>query len=388
MPHTRSVSVGFFISVGSRYETKVENGVTHFIEHMLFKGTAKRPKARDIAVAIEGIGGVFNASTGRELTTYWTKVGQDHFSIALDVLADMLLNSKLEEEELEKERGVIIEEINMTLDRPSDWVHLLATDLIWPDHPLGRDQAGTKESVSAITRPMVQAYISRHYQPSNTVLAIAGNVEHDRAVEEATAQLGAWQRKPDSSYTPMNLEQEEARVRSRFDDDKYHLSLLNTILGQGMSSRLFLEVREKRGLAYSVYSYISPLLDTGLMGVYAGVDAEQIEQALQAILEELDKMRQEPVSDDELGKAREFTKGRLQLQMEDSFAVASWIGRQESLEDRVLSVDEVLQKVDAVTTADIQRVAQRLIRHDKLNLAVIGPFDEHQEERFGSLLTL
>jgi predicted Zn-dependent peptidase len=406
MPHTRSVSVGFFISVGSRYETKVENGVTHFIEHMLFKGTAKRPKARDIAVAIEGIGGVFNASTGRELTTYWTKVGQDHFSIALDVLADMLLNSKLEEEELEKERGVIIEEINMTLDRPSDRVHLLATDLIWPDHPLGRDQAGTKESVSAITRPMVQAYISRNYQPTNTVLAIAGNVEHDRAVEEATAQLGAWQRKPDSSYTPMNLEQEEARVRlergntqqahlalvlpgvSRFDDDKYNLSLLNTILGQGMSSRLFLEVREKRGLAYSVYSYISPLLDTGLMGVYAGVDAEQIEQALQAILEELDKMRQEPVSDDELGKAREFTKGRLQLQMEDSFAVASWIGRQESLEDRVLSVDEVLQKVDAVTTADIQRVAQRLIRQDKLNLAVIGPFDEHQEERFGSLLTL
>lgn len=406
MPHTRSVSVGFFIAVGSRYETKVENGVTHFIEHMLFKGTAKRPKARDIAVAIEGIGGMFNASTGRELTTYWTKVGQDHFSIALDVLADMLLNSKLEEEELQKERGVIIEEINMTLDHPSDWVHLLATELIWPDHPLGRDQAGTKESVSGITRPMVQAYISRHYQPANTVLAIAGNVDHDRVVEEATAQLSAWQRKPDNSCTPMNLAQEEARVRlergntqqahlalvlpgvCRFDDDKYNLSLLNTILGQGMSSRLFLEVREKRGLAYSVYSYISPLLDTGLMGVYAGVDAEQIEQALQAILEELDKMRQAPVSDDELEKAKEFIKGRLQLQMEDSFSVASWIGRQESLEDRVLSVDEVLQKVDAVTTADIQRVAQRLIRQDKLNLAVIGSFDERQEEHFGSLLTL
>ena len=406
MPHTRSVSVGFFIAVGSRYETKVENGVTHFIEHMLFKGTAKRPKARDIAVAIEGIGGMFNASTGRELTTYWTKVGQDHFSIALDVLADMLLNSKLEEEELQKERGVIIEEINMTLDHPSDWVHLLATELIWPDHPLGRDQAGTKESVSGITRPMVQAYISRHYQPANTVLAIAGNVDHDRVVEEATAQLSAWQRKPDNSCTPMNLAQEEARVRlergntqqahlalvlpgvCRFDDDKYNLSLLNTILGQGMSSRLFLEVREKRGLAYSVYSYISPLLDTGLMGVYAGVDAEQIEQALQAILEELDKMRQAPVSDDELEKAKEFIKGRLQLQMEDSFSVASWIGRQESLEDRVLSVDEVLQKVDAVTTADIQRVAQRLIRQEKLNLAVIGPLEERQEERFGSLLTL
>jgi predicted Zn-dependent peptidase len=406
MPHTRSVSVGFFIGAGSRYETKQENGITHFIEHMLFKGTTKRATAKDIAVAIEGVGGLFNASTGRELTTYWTKVGQDHFSIALDVLADMLLNSKLEAEELEKERGVIIEEINMTLDHPSDWVHLLATDLIWPDHPLGRDQAGTKESVTEITRPMVQSYIHEHYQPGNTVLAIAGNVEHHRAVEEATAQLGTWQRRPNNSYVPMNQEQEEARVRlehmttqqahlalvlpglSRFDDDKYHLSLLNTILGQGMSSRLFLEVREKRGLAYSVYSYVSPYLDAGLMGVYAGVDADHIEQALAAILEELDKVRQEPVSDDELGKAKEFTKGHLQLQMEDSIAVASWIGRQECLEERVLSVEEVLDEVDAVTTTDIQRVAQRLLKQEKLNLAVVGPYDKSREEHFGSLLTL
>jgi predicted Zn-dependent peptidase len=253
---------------------------------------------------------------------------------------------------------------------------------------------------------MIQAYLGRHYQPANTVLAIAGNIEHDRAVEEATAQLGAWQRKPDSTYVPMDLEQEEARVRlergntqqahlalllpgvCRFDDDKYDLTLLNTILGQGMSSRLFLEVREKRGLAYSVYSYFSPLLDTGLMGIYAGVDAQQTEEALQAILDELDKTRQEPVSDDELENAKEFTKGRLELQMEDSFSVASWIGRQESLEDRVLSVDEVLQKVDDVTAADIQRVAQRLITENKLNLAVIGPFDRRKEERFRSLLTL
>jgi len=406
MPHTRSVSIGFFIGAGSRYETEQENGITHFIEHMLFKGTTKRPTARDIAVAIEGVGGLFNASTGREVTTYWTKVGQDHFSVALDVLADMLLNSKLEAEELEMERGVITEEINMTLDHPADWVHLLATELIWPDHPLGRDQAGTKESVSGITRPMMQSYIQKHYQPSNTVLAIAGNVEHHRAVEEATAQLAAWQPRPNNSYVPMNLEQEEARVKlqhmttqqahlvlvfpglSRLDDDKYHLSLLNTILGQGMSSRLFLEVREKRGLAYSVYSYVSPYLDTGLMGVYAGVDADQIEQALAAILEELDRIRQEPVSDDELGKAKEFTKGHLQLQMEDSIAVASWIGRQECLEDRVLSVEEVLDEVDAVTAADIQRVAERLLRQEKLNLAVVGPYDESQEEHFESLLAL
>jgi len=406
MPHTHSVSVGFFIGVGSRYESAEENGITHFIEHMLFKGTNKRPEARDIAVAIEGIGGIFNASTGRELTTYWTKVGQDHFSVALDVLADMILNSKLEEQEIEKERGVIIEEINMTLDHPADWVHLLATELIWPDHPLGRDQAGTKESVSGITRPMVQEYLSRHYQPASTVLAVAGNIEHDRVVEEAAEQLKTWQQKPSHSYLPMNLEQEGARLRlehrstqqahlaltlpglSRFDDDKYNLSLLNTILGQGMSSRLFLEIREKRGLAYSVYSYVSPLQDTGLVGVYAGVDADQIERALRAILEELDKMKQEPVSGEELDKAKEFTKGRLQLQMEDSFSVASWAGRQEILEDRVLSVDEVLQNVDAVTTEDIQRVAQRLLRQEKLNLAVVGPYDASQAEHFQSMLTL
>ena len=406
MPHTCSVSVGFFIGVGSRYEAEQENGITHFIEHMLFKGTTKRPAARDIAVAIEGIGGIFNASTGRELTTYWAKVGQDHFSIALDVLSDMLLNSKLDEEELEKERGVIIEEINMTLDRPSDWVHQLAAGLIWPDHPLGRDQAGTKETVSGISRTMLQEYLLRHYQPGNAVLAIAGNVGHDHAVKETTAQLGDWLQKPSTAYLPMDQDQEAARIKlehrptqqahlslmlpgvSRFDDDKYRLSLLNTILGQGMSSRLFLEVREKRGLAYSVYSYVSPCQDTGLMGVYAGVDSDHMEQALQAILEELDKVRQQPVSEEELDNAKEFTKGRLQLQMEDSFSVASWIGRQSILEDRVLLVEEVLDEVDAVTMGDVQRVAQRLFREDRLNLAVIGPYDQKQEEHIRSLLTL
>jgi len=396
--------VGFFIGVGSRYESKGENGITHFIEHMLFKGTTKRPTAKDIALAIEGIGGVFNASTGRELTTYWAKVAQDHFPDAVDVLADMLLNSKLDEEELEKERGVIIEEINMTLDRPSDWVHQLATELVWPDHPLGRDQAGTKESVSGLTRAMMHGYLNNHYQPASTVLAVAGNIEHDDAVKEIAARLSAWGKKQRGSYLPLAEEQEAARVRmehkpsqqahlclvlpglSLFDDDKYNVSLLNTILGQGMSSRLFLEIREKRGLAYSVYSYVFLLQDAGLTGVYAGVDVEQIEEALKAILVELDKARQEPVSGQELDKAKEFTKGRLLLQMEDSFAVASWAGRQELLEERVLSVDEVLEAVDAVTAEDVQRVAQELFREEKLNLAVVGPYEEAQEEQFKSLL--
>lgn len=406
MPHTRSISVGFFIGVGSRYESEPENGITHFIEHMLFKGTIKRPTARDIALAIEGIGGVFNASTGRELTTYWAKVAQHHFPVAVDVLADMLLNSKLEERDLEKERGVIIEEINMTLDRPSDWVHHLATDLLWPDHPLGRDTAGTKESVSRLTRAMLHGYLGTHYQPANTVLAVAGNVEHDHAVAEIAAQLKGWEPKKRGVYVPMDRVQEAPRVKlehrptqqahlclvlpgvSRFDDDRYSASLLNTVLGAGMSSRLFLEVREDRGLAYSVYSYFSPLLDTGLMGVYAGVDARQIDGALEAIVAELDKVTQEPVSAEELTKAKEFTKGRLLLQMEDSFAVASWIGRQELLEDRVLSVDEVLQAIDAVTAEDVHRTAQELFKGQRLNLAVVGPYQDSQEDRFRALLNL
>ncbi len=406
MPHTRSVSVGFFIGVGSRYEATEENGITHFIEHMLFKGTKKRPSARDIAVAIEGIGGVFNASTGRELTTYWAKVAQAHFPVAIDVLADMLLNSKLDATDLEKERGVIIEEINMTLDNPSNWVHLLAAGLIWPDHPLGRDQAGSKESVAGMTRTMIQDYIHRHYQPSNAVLAVAGHIDHEQAAEEAAAQLMGWKQSPGASYLPMDQEQTAARVKvehkateqahlamvlpgiSHFDDDKYDLSLLNTILGQGMSSRLFLEVREKRGLAYSVYSYVYPMLDTGLMGVYAGVDAQQIEKAIAAILSELEKTKQEPVSEDELDKAKEFTKGRLLLQMEDSFSVASWIGRQEIMEDRVLTLDEVLARIDAVSTEDVQKVAQRLFAQEKLNLAVVGPYETAQEAQFKGLLTL
>lgn len=404
MPHTRSVSVGFFVGVGSRYESREENGITHFIEHMLFKGTTKRPTTKDIAIAIEGIGGVFNASTGRELTTYWAKVARDHFPVALDVLADMLLNSKLDEEELEKERGVIIEEINMTLDQPSDWVHHLATDLIWPDHPLGRDQAGTKESVSALTKSMMKDYLGRHYQPASAVLGVAGAVEHDDVVRQVAAQLSDWEEKGRGDYLPMKEVQEQPRVRvehkptqqahlslvlpgiSRSDDDKYNLSLLNTILGQGMSSRLFLEVREKRGLAYSVYSYASPLHDTGLVGVYAGVDAQQTEKAIEAILAELGKTSNEPVPEEELERAKEFTKGRLLLQMEDSFSVASWIGRQEILEDRVLSLDEVLEEIDAVTTEDVHGVAQRLFRQDKLNLAVVGPCEEAQQEQFESLL--
>jgi predicted Zn-dependent peptidase len=404
MPHTRSVSIGFFIGVGSRYESDEQSGVSHFIEHMLFKGTAKRPTAREIAVAIEGIGGIFNGGTGRESSLYWAKVARPHFAIALDVLADILCHSRFDPEEINRERLVIAEEISLNLDMPDSLVHLLINDLVWPNHPLGRDIAGTKESLNALDRKDLLAYLKRHYRPSNTVVSVAGDIEDEAVVGEVAASLGDWAAGETASYRPAEDEQAEPRLRihhketeqahlclvvpgiPRDHSDRFKLRLLNAVLGEGMSSRLFTEIREKRGLAYSVHSYFSALHDTGAVGVYAGVDPRRIEEAIRAILAEWDRLRQEGVPADELAKAKEFIKGRLLLQMEDSFSVAAWFGRQEVLSPEILTVDEVVEAIEAVNTTDIQQLAQGLFQGGKLNLAVVGPFEDG--EGFRELLEL
>ena len=404
MPHTRSVSIGFFIGVGSRYESNEQSGVSHFIEHMLFKGTEKRPTARDIAVAIEGVGGIFNAATGRESSLYWVKVAQPHLDVALDVLVDMLRSSNFDPEEIDRERRVIIEEINLTMDTPDSLVFLLINNLVWPNHPLGRDVAGTKESLNALEREGLLAYLNRYYQPSNTVASVAGHIEHEEVVGKIAALLGDWATGKAISYRPAENEQAEPRLRihhketeqahlclsvpgiPRNHPDRFKLRLLNTVLGEGMSSRLFTEIRERLGLAYSIYSYASALHDSGAVGVYVGVDPGRIGDAIKAVLAEWDRLRQESVPADELTKAKEFVKGRLLLQMEDSFSVAAWCGRQEALSPEVLTVDEVIEAIEAVTAADIQQVAQGLFLEERLNLAVVGPFED--EEGFGELLDL
>ncbi|MBI2845086.1 MAG: insulinase family protein [Chloroflexi bacterium] len=406
MPHTRSVSLAFFLAIGSRYEEATLGGISHFIEHMLFKGTEKRPTAKEVSEAIEGIGGVFNASTGREMTMYWAKVPQGHLELGLDVLGDMLLHSKFEEGELEKERRVIIEEINQTLDTPDDWVGLLITQLQWPDHPLGRDIAGTRETISAVSRENMLGYLGRHYHPRNLVVSVAGNMEQSRVQEQLAQAFGGWGTKEKVGFLPAqpnrsgprtkvgHKETEQAHLAlsleslPRLHPDRFVLRLLNALLGEGMSSRLFLEVREKRGLAYSVHSYIEQLADSGALGIYAGVDPERLEPALQAVLGELDRLRQEGVPGAEFEKTREFVKGRLMLQMEDSLSVASWHGRQEILDDQILSVDEVLARLDAVTAQDVQKLAQNLFQTPALNLAVVGPFPAQKEERLRGLLQL
>jgi predicted Zn-dependent peptidase len=407
MPQTHSVSLGIFIGTGSRYEEDAIAGASHFIEHMLFKGTRKWPTAKDLAVTIEGIGGIINAGTAREMTNYWVKVAQPHFPVAMDVLADMLRQPLFAEEEIEKERQVIIEEIKMTLDTPDELVQLVISELQWPNNPIGRDIAGTRESVGSLTRERILRYMDEHYGPGNTVLAIAGNVTLEGILGMVEDHFDDWRGGSRHSYLPFDSVQDGPRVNTvyrpteqanvcmsvpalaRNDPDRFVLRLLNAVLGEGMSSRLFQEIREKRGLAYNVESYIETLDETGVIGAYAGVDPGRVDQALQAILDEWSRIQQEPVLEDELNKAREFVKGRLLLRMEDTFAVAAWNGQQELLQNEVMTVEEVIAALDAVTPAQIQALAGKLFAQTKVNLGIVGPFGSEENsdrDRFRQLL--
>lgn len=404
MPHIQSVSLGFFLRVGSRYEEEAVSGASHFVEHMLFKGTQRHPTAREIAEAIEGKGGVFNASTGVETTLYWAKVAAPHLLEALDVLSGMLLHPTFDPEALERERAVITEEISYALDTPDSLAQILVTELQWPNHPLGRDIAGTRESVSALSRQSLLAYRADHYRPGSTILAMAGQIEHKQAVAWAESHLGQWEPGPTVLWKPAppdhrgpNLriefkETEQAQLSfsfsglARSDPDRFALRLLNVMMGEGMRSRLFQEVRERLGLAYSVGSYIGSLQDTGVIGVYAGVAAERAEEASREIVKQLDRLRQEPVPQSELDMTREFITGRFALSLEDSFAQAAWYARQVLLGPEVLDPEEMVTHFKAVQGADIQRIAQALFHTERLNLAVVGPFSENGE-RFRHAVT-
>jgi predicted Zn-dependent peptidase len=398
MPQTRSVSICIFIGVGSRYETEEQAGVSHFIEHLSFRGTPKRTTAREISEAIEGVGGIINAGTDKELTVYWCKVAQPHLTLALDVLADILRNSRLDPADIERERQVITEEINMSLDSPSQMVNMLIDELLWPRHPLGRDIAGTKESVAAITRETIVNYLGQKYLPANTVVSIAGAGEHKEMVGAAEKALGEWTRtKPNPTYSPykergfnpIRIEKKETEQAHLclalsglplLHPKRFSLDLLNVILGEGMSSRLFTEIRDRMGLAYSIHSYAEHFADTGSITVYAGVEPKNLQLAIKAILEQLARIK-EPVPQAELTKAKELSKGRLLLRMEDSRAVASWMGGQEILTRRILSVDQVIAIIDAITAEEIKELARELLVSNKLRLAVVGPAaDEPLEE--------
>jgi len=390
MPHTRSVSVCIYMGAGSRYESDAQAGVSHFIEHLCFRGTEKRASAKDISGAIEGVGGVLNGGTDKELTVYWCKVAQPHFHLALDVLADMVLHSRFDRKDIEKERQIIVEEISMSKDAPNQLVGMILDELLWPDHPLGRDVAGTNKSVADMTREQMRDYMASEYSPANTVIAIAGNIQQDEAVNEVQKILGKWtNKKTRLDFVPyienknprMKIENRETEQThlclalpglSLQHPQRFTLDLLNVILGEGMSSRLFLEVRDKLGLAYNIHSYLDHFQDSGALSVYAGVHPKKLEIGITAILQQLALLK-EKITEEELNKAKELSKGRLLLRMEDSRSVAGWVGGQEILNGSIMDVEEVVAVIDKVTAEEMCALAKELLIGEKLRLSVVGP---------------
>ena len=393
MPHTQSVCLSIFVGTGSRYETDAQAGISHFIEHLCFRGTTKRKTSRDVSEAIEGVGGILNAGTDKEVTIYWCKVAKQHLPLAMDVLNDMLLNSRFDPQDMEKERQVIIDEIDMSLDSPAQRVDMLIDEMIWPHHPMGRDIAGTRESVTGITRGALLSYMQVQYMPANTVIAIAGNIEPGETVAAVNKALGGWNSQPSrQAYLPY-LEQkaaskvfierrdtEQAHLclalpgLSLFHPERFVLDILSGILGEGMSSRLFTEIRDRLGLAYSIHSCVEHFLDTGSITVSASVEPRNLPVAVTAILEQVGRLR-EAVPETELTKAKEMAKGRLILRMEDSRSVAGWMGGQEILSGNILSTDEVVSRIEAITTRDIQKLAGEMLIGEYLKLAVVGPVE-------------
>jgi predicted Zn-dependent peptidase len=391
MPERLSASLVFMFGGGSRLEDERLAGASHFIEHLYFKGTARRPTSKEIADAIEGVGGFINASTDKELTAYWTRVPAEHLQLGLDVLADIVSNSKLAAEDVERERLVILEELKMYQDQPQDYALNLLEEVIWPGHPLGRDIAGTEESVARLSRDDILEYADAHYRMPNLVIGVAGAMDE----QETLAALGSkvtLPSEPNGNVTPeaasplhgsnvllRRKRTEQAhiclgvRALSYLHPDRYALDLLNTVLGEGMSSRLFLNIRERLGLAYDVHSFTQKHRDTGHLGVYLGVDPKKAMEAIQAVIAEMHTLCEQDLSEEELHRAKEFTKGRLRLDLETTNGVAFWLTYQELLIGQISDIEDELSLVDAVTVADIRRVANSVLR-SSIQAAVIGPF--------------
>jgi predicted Zn-dependent peptidase len=402
MPHTYSVAIAIYVGAGSRYERKEQAGLSHFVEHLCFKGSQKRPTSKDISEAIDRVGGILNGATDRELTVYHCKVAAPHFPLALDVLVDMISAPRFDAHEMEKERSVILEELAMIEDNPSQLVDLVIDQALWSDQPLGWDVAGTEESVKAISRQMAIDFRARQYVPNNMVVSVAGNFDHRWAVEQVAAFCNDCQPGSPFSWYPVSdghgprcvlryKKSEQAHLSLAVRGlplqhaDRHALALLSLILGEGMSSRLFLELRERQGLVYDVHSYVSHFLDSGAFTVYAGVDPARTVDALKVILSELVRLR-DGVDEEELVKARELAKGRLLLRLEDTRNVAGWMGGQELLLGEVRTPDQVVELLEAVTVQDVRRVAQDLLVDDQLHMALVGPF--RSDRRFAPILKL
>ena len=399
---TKATTVLVLVKTGSKYEEKNISGISHFLEHMLFKGTKKRKNPKDVAEQLDRVGGDYNAFTGEEYTGYYAKVDMAHFDIAMDWVSDIFLNSKIPSKEIEKERGVIVEEINMYNDNPMMYIDELWKTILYGDQPAGWDIAGTKETVSKIKRTDILNYIGSQYAAKNTIICVAGNFKEKETIEkvkryfskikegEAKGKLKVVENQTDPQslvyYKKINQGNLALGVRgvNTFHPDKYVFEVMAVILGGMMSSRMFIEVREKLGAAYYVRTYNNSDTDTGSLVTFAGVDNNKTNKVIETILREYKKLCKVKVSDKELKKAKDYIKGKMVLSLESSDAQASFYGSQELLKNGIMTIEEIFKKIEKVKAADVMRVAKDIFKEDKLNLAIIGPFKD--KEQFKKLL--
>jgi predicted Zn-dependent peptidase len=395
MKETQTVTVVVAVAAGSKYENKKNNGLSHFLEHMFFKGTKKRPNTKDIASAMDNVGGEFNAFTSQESTVYYTKVDSKHLDLALDVVSDIYLNSKLDEKEINRERGVILQEINMYEDTPMLLVQEMFEELLYGDQPAGWRIIGPKENIERMRRRDFTDYMRKLYTAPNTVVCVAGNLEHEDVSKKVAKMFGSAKggkintkpktrekqagpqikirhKKTDQAHLVLG-----ARAYDMFHPDRFALSLLSNILGGTMSSRLFLSVRERLGLAYYISAAYENSSDSGYLSIRAGVDIDpkKIEKTLKTIIGEIKKIRDRKISEKELQKAKDNLRGRTALSLESSDEVASFLVGQELAKRKIDSPDKILARIDKVTANDILKVARDIFVNDKLNLAIIGPVE-------------
>ncbi len=404
MKSAQSVSVLVLVGTGSNYETKNINGISHFLEHMFFKGTKKRPTKLEIAETLDMVGGMYNAFTGNEYTGYWAKVASKDFDLALDWVSDIFLNSKIAQKEIEKERGVIIEEINMYLDTPMARIDDFWEALLYGDQPAGRTTLGTKEIVNKLKRQDFLNYLKNHYTAKNTIICIAGNIDNE------TAKKKAWQHfknirtnvsklksktierqtQPECSINFKDTDQTHLYLGVRgydlFNPKRYAQAISASILGGFMSSRLFLSVREEKGLAYYIRTSAETALDSGYLATSAGVRNDKVEEAIKLILKEYKSLKDKKISEKELKKAKDYSKGVLTLSLESSDNMASSCATQELFKGEILTLKQRIKKIDEVSRDDIFQVANDIFKPEKLNLALIGPFKD--KEAFSKLLKL
>jgi predicted Zn-dependent peptidase len=405
LPNTQAVTVLIIVGAGSRYESKEINGLAHFMEHMFFKGAKRYQNTKQVSEAIDSVGGDFNAFTGKEYVGYFVKVAGKHVDTALDVLSDMMVNAKFEQEEIDRERGVILEEYNMYQDTPMHQIGWDFETLLYGDQPMGRDQVGTKETIKSLNRSDFFDYKKKLYSPDNTVIAIAGNADHDEMVEKVKKYFegleggkkayeahGIKTNSDEKRIFLRNKKTEQAHVMLGFPaypelhQDHFALRLLSIILGGNMSSRMFLSVRERQGLAYYISCSTDDYTDCGSIAVNAGVRLDGIDKAITAILEQFKDVKEKGILPEELSKAKEFLKGKMVLRLEDSEEFAHLLGKYDVLYKEPKTPEQIMAEIDRVTADDVHRVAKDLFHKEKLYLAVIGPYEN--EENFAALLNL